>query len=280
MFHWAKRSRNEVGGVFEVEQQGDLLICTNATVLKQRVPTGYLEFNFDPEALMAWQEEHLEGAFAGNGMPYAHWGIWHSHAGAGVGWSSLDQELIDDHGTRGFLVNIVVNKQRALYCRVDTYCGASTLGKAVRVEVPSEYKRRHPLSPAVREVADKLFDQCVEYVEPAVRVVHEAPRQAGYHNNYFRGMVDAHDGYWRGHVHEAPLQRPRVEPTAPKCARCGLAYTACSKANHHRKKGDKHAFTNSSERGRAAAALKGKAVLSYSTIDKQGTVHFYDDGCV
>ena len=262
MFHWAERSRNEVGGVFEVVRRGHVLYCKNPVVLPQTVPTRQLQFSFDPEALMRWQEEHLETAFKEPGMPYLDWGIWHSHADSGVGWSNLDQELIDDHGTRGLLVNIVVNKRRAVYCRVDTYAGGQNLRTAFRVEVPCEYGKASALSAERVEWANKLFDECVVYADDRPRIIHEPPRQAG-----FNPYTD--DADWSGYAARSAEYR---------CGLCHETYAECTAANHHRKKKHKHAFKGYFGRGRAAAALSKASCVAHATEDGKGTVTFFANG--
>lgn len=273
MFRWAARSKNEVGGVMKVEQYDNTLFCHSPVVIPQVVPLGNLQFRFDPEALMKWQEENITGAFEQPGMPYATWGIWHSHADAGVGWSNLDHELIDDHGTRGLLVNIVVNKRRAVYSRVDCYAGGITLKTAFRVEVPSEYMVASVLDQKTRDWADELFDQCVTYEEkpePWIIKANEPPRQAGF---------------------TTPSQAVRAADYS--CTKCGLGYQGCTKANHYRKKRDKHTFTPDFRRGRAAAAerrelwdddfvapSKAPTYQDFTTDDQEGYVRFFTNGCV
>jgi hypothetical protein len=301
IMYWAHKSKAEVAGVFQVElKEGDngaYLWCHTPTLLKQTVHEHGLHFSFDPEALLKWQEEHLK--FGDNGeMSYSNWGTFHSHDTAGVHFSEEDHDLPDDHGGRGYYVNIVVNKREDVYCRVDTFVGSPKIHGATRVEVPCSYEVATALDSELSEWADKLFDECVEYESPGYMIV-----QRGDYTSYPTGkglptrlptlgtdlVCTICDGSYE--YHQAYVRKLRESYGTGWHAFHGMTLTSwladCkSKAKRAKKyKAKGHKAANQWRAMAKKADAEGASTLAgeylfFKALQGLGGVYFYKDGKV
>jgi hypothetical protein len=117
----AKEQDYEVGGGQEVfREEGALLLAPSTEIIKQ--VAGSAEVTYDLDALDRWREEHLPKNEEA-GLPYGDYSLWHSHVSMGTSPSTTDQEFVEDHSGRGWLVYIIVNKRGEMNVRCHTYAG-------------------------------------------------------------------------------------------------------------------------------------------------------------
>ena len=160
------KAKGEIGGMLAVERHGDELHIARADLLPQQVSAGGVEL--DDVAVMEWLKN--EKLYTGEPIPYVTFGFWHSHAGFSVFWSKTDEDtLVKAWLTRGFLVNLVMNKKGEIRVRVDTLYGGATLKDSYQATQDNlELEVDAPFYPELIKTVNAEYD---ERVKEAVVVV-------------------------------------------------------------------------------------------------------------
>jgi hypothetical protein len=168
----------ECGGMLKVDQTSKrVLRIADTYIPKQKVTGGsYIPDEFE---FHEWLER--EGLWTGDKLPYATFGIWHSHGmGGGSSFSHIDDEhLVEKFVTRGYLVNMVVDGQRNFTIRVDTLLGSDDPEEALLVTVPHRVRLEQPHYPKLKGWVDESLGRIVRAYHSAGRGrQHEDPRDS------------------------------------------------------------------------------------------------------
>lgn len=120
----------EIGGLGEVERDGDRFVITDLFILPQKVSPS--ETELDPAALL----EILECCVAEGRNPASLCLWWHSHAEMDVEWSETDERTIANF-SGDFMISLVGNKGGEFACRLDILPpNGQTLGDLPLTVVP------------------------------------------------------------------------------------------------------------------------------------------------
>ena len=154
-------SPNEVGGVGRITRHDGWILCHGLLVLKQEVSMASCDFESAIEDwLLTWNTKE---AVLETKEPHLDFLIWHVHPI--TGWSSQDEEWIENYTTAGLLVSLVLNGSKQWESRVDT------LVNGIHFTRPGELLVGHPSykdaeTRAIQAVKDNVT---VEPVKPLVK---------------------------------------------------------------------------------------------------------------
>lgn len=109
-----KKYDTEVSGLGTVEKVNKKIVITDIFILKQMVSPNYS--GLVNEAIT----EYVTG-LAKNGWNPGNVKVWwHSHGWQDVGWNPLDEDTINGF-QNGWMVSLVVNKNKESKARIDTF---------------------------------------------------------------------------------------------------------------------------------------------------------------